>query len=549
MSASRTNISLKAGASKQQMKDVCEEAPFLSALTLAAYLNEEDSEIFEASTVGEKGGLVVDPETGEEVESPDGFGVPSVYSAKGLRVTLEEKGICKEEGEEPVLFSLKKFIDEAHTDTQAYAALSNDGSILVFACRGTTSIKDWITDLIAARTRWEPHDDLDHAGHGACFDSLFLCCTDHSVRPPMVHLGFYSAFLPLRKHIREQVLPILRDPSRRAALREIIFCGHSLGGALAVQCLAYFLSCLHKEEKTLLQPLLSSGARVTLFTLGAPRVGGPNFLSSVRKDADALHKKPLADHRGDRLRIIRVVNHFDVVTMVPPSMQGFLHLEGAWRYGVVESEAEGEGEQAEVSTRKFLSRSPDESLTSSVKEPTDTGDEIVMPPWRPGAKKDGRAVKPNKGCCGSGGTCLCCYDPTDPSKAETEEELLEEEVRREMFAARRASEIATSNRTVKARNTLISQALTEEHAETLKRLQSSPRGSGSETNFVVEAEDEQGGGFSIDVHEHLPPNYLKCAGLLHKMWREECGKTPRTTEERTRSHSLPVQDIFIPPDK
>lgn len=77
--------------------------------------------------------------------------------------------------------------------------------------------------------------------------------------------------------------------------RNLWFCGHSLGGAMATICAG---RCFLSEMKSTPQGL---------FTYGSPRVGDKQFVNFVRLDYS------------------RWVNNNDIVTRVPPAWMGYRH--------------------------------------------------------------------------------------------------------------------------------------------------------------------------------------------------------------------------------
>ena len=138
------------------------------------------------------------------------------------------------------------------------------GTELLVVCRGTTSMTDWATDLKVAKTLFEPDQDEYTQATACCaFLKEVACC---GWKRPLVHMGFYHAFLSL--------VPVLRQHvrwDRPHGLTRLTLCGHSLGGALATLSLAYCLQLLKPEE------IAPRGVQVELDTIGSPRVGTEGF--------------------------------------------------------------------------------------------------------------------------------------------------------------------------------------------------------------------------------------------------------------------------------
>ena len=153
---------------------------------------------------------------------------------------------------------LKTF--SAGLDTQAFAARRADG-LAVAAFRGTQpgSVFDIGVDAFAGLVSWE--------GKG------------------QVHLGFHESFKAVHGDLAGWI------SSTGVAPDKLLFCGHSLGGALATLAGAVW-------------------ERAQVVTIGSPRVGDPDFAASVS---------------GPRCR--RIFNCCDLVARVPPRAIGSDHVE------------------------------------------------------------------------------------------------------------------------------------------------------------------------------------------------------------------------------
>lgn len=227
-------------------------------------------------------------------------------SEHGMEVTLAQ-GMG---GVWPTMSLVKNGYQEfKNTDTEAYIAKTADGTQLVMGCRGSTSPCDWMNNLKAVDTAWEPNRDGED--NGGLLDMAFekaqelLGNHDEEAKTQgKVHRGFYTAFLPLKKMIKEVLLPELKG------VKELSFVGHSLGGALATQCFVYtMMEC----------DLAELGIKVNCFTVGQPRVGNEQFRIFLRQQAAKLRKHKL-------LRHYRVHLGSDIVPSVPPAFQGWVHV-------------------------------------------------------------------------------------------------------------------------------------------------------------------------------------------------------------------------------
>jgi len=101
----------------------------------------------------------------------------------------------------------------------------------------------------------------------------------------MVHGGFKEEV----DELWEEVVKVLNHNGKLAIPRDVYFCGHSLGGAMATIAASRYT--------------LAKG----LFTFGSPRVGGKQFVNTC-----------CVPH-------YRFVNNNDLVAKVPPSILGFKH--------------------------------------------------------------------------------------------------------------------------------------------------------------------------------------------------------------------------------
>ena len=170
------------------------------------------------------------------------------------------------------IFALKGVLFDAGTDTQGYVAVRGPDvgpGIAVLAFRGTQQVKDWMTNLEAARTTVASSDG-GTLGH--------------------VHEGFNDPFLSVCKRIDE-----LLEGDEDLPL---YITGHSLGGALATLAIWY-------------RPGDSLAA---CYTFGAPRVGDSGLIDRFRTP------------------IYRIVNGVDPVPFVPLSDRAVSFAKHALRF-------------------------------------------------------------------------------------------------------------------------------------------------------------------------------------------------------------------------
>ncbi len=152
-----------------------------------------------------------------------------------------------------------------HAAIYRYEGVGSAGDATILCFRGTTRFRQWVMNLSTLPVHWRD-DQLDGAE----------AIEKH--QQPYVHQGFKILF----DRIWPKLEPLLRDePS------PLFIAGHSLGGALALMSAA------------LCPP-------TALYTFGSPRVGNPAFCDQLGE---------LVHHR--------VVNHHDIVTLLPHAVENF----------------------------------------------------------------------------------------------------------------------------------------------------------------------------------------------------------------------------------
>lgn len=165
-----------------------------------------------------------------------------------------------------------QFMEDKRTDTQVFCAIDRD--VMVISFRGTTTIKDWLTDASMRRTEFTL-SQKNHTG------TAFLSHEDvPTFNYGMVHRGFKNALAAVWDQIRSFL-------NRYHINQRIFITGHSLGAALG----------------TLLAARLEFYGynMCALYTFGSPRVGNRVFARVF----------------NERVRHYRFQNNNDTVTRVP----------------------------------------------------------------------------------------------------------------------------------------------------------------------------------------------------------------------------------------
>jgi len=164
-------------------------------------------------------------------------------------------------------FSVAAVLHDEATDTQGIVLVNDE--LVIVAFRGTESIKDWLTDVKVRKQQ------TNHPYYIGNFS---------------VHRGFMEAF--------NSIVGQLRDLKDETAFfrshREVIFTGHSMGGALAMIAAMTFDNTVGN-----------------VITFGQPRVGNGAFAE--------IYRKLLGD------KTTRVINGLDVICLSPLWLMGYRH--------------------------------------------------------------------------------------------------------------------------------------------------------------------------------------------------------------------------------
>ena len=156
------------------------------------------------------------------------------------------------------------------TDVTGYLATDTSRSLIILAFRGSSSVRNFITD---ANFPTVPTPEI---------------CSGCSIDQ-----GFYSSW----KEAKSGVLAALTTATTANPTYTIVITGHSLGGAIADIAAV---------------EIRNSGKNVELYTYGAPRIGGAkvsDYISNQKKGGN-----------------YRVTHYDDPVPRLPPLAFGFRHI-------------------------------------------------------------------------------------------------------------------------------------------------------------------------------------------------------------------------------
>jgi hypothetical protein len=149
-----------------------------------------------------------------------------------------------------------------------YTTLTQSNELIV-AFRGTKSVSDVLTDV---RVDKDKCTDI-------CYTPFYLKQKmQYTNNDPMVHAGFHEMYGLMKYAVIEVVETYLKGDHKK----EIIFTGHSLGGAvsiLATSCMFYGCDKLHNNNDD------TSVKNVKIFniTFGSPKVGNYDFSTVYNK--------------------------------------------------------------------------------------------------------------------------------------------------------------------------------------------------------------------------------------------------------------------------
>ena len=183
-------------------------------------------------------------------------------------MTKEGSRLCREYGDHEVSLLTVKDCSGDFTGIGAYVATDNARREVVVAVRGSTNVRNFITDVFFSK------QDCNFAS--GC----------------KIHTGFGAAWDEISGRIKAAVRKAIQDnPDYR-----VVATGYSLGAAVATLAAAY---------------LRDEGLPVDLYTYGSPRVGNDVF-------ADYVSNQP-----GNNSR---VTHQDDPIPRVPPIFFDYRHV-------------------------------------------------------------------------------------------------------------------------------------------------------------------------------------------------------------------------------
>ena len=169
--------------------------------------------------------------------------------------------------EESKAFTHAEFTKTKKTDATGYVAYDPTHQVIVVAFRGSSSLKNWMTDFRFRHIKADLCDKCE------------------------VHRGFWTSWI----ESRDSVVPAVKLVLALHPKARVVVTGHSLGGAIAVLAAA---------------ELRKHGHWVDLYTFGAPRVGTKEVAHYL---AGTLGKG----------KTYRITNLDDPVPHLPPAKFGY----------------------------------------------------------------------------------------------------------------------------------------------------------------------------------------------------------------------------------
>lgn len=159
-----------------------------------------------------------------------------------------------------------------YSDAQLYTLIYNDK--IIFSVRGTSSIKDAISDIKFIKTLFK---DVQYCVKSKKDKNNNLNKNDKIYKNIKVHKGFLSQFNTIKFRIISYVFSALWGNKCKNPLNDkihIIFTSHSLGAAIST--LASTLLKAHFNDKIFLEN----------WTFGCPRVGNNSFIRYYQDNID-----------------------------------------------------------------------------------------------------------------------------------------------------------------------------------------------------------------------------------------------------------------------
>jgi predicted lipase len=197
---------------------------------------------------------------------------PDIYTvAETACEVYKDRGCIKI----PAGYKMVGFLD---SEASTQCAIFKKGDTLLVAFRGTKEPRDFVTDIKFGKSRFNIQNPKGK-----------------------IHDGFSEAYRDVRIRLHKLYF------THRKQVTEVIFTGHSLGGALSTIA-AYDFKLAYKRD-----------LRVCCLTLGSPRVGNHSF---------ARHFNEIVDEST------RIINGGDPVTQLPTRWTcQYCHVKGKYRVG------------------------------------------------------------------------------------------------------------------------------------------------------------------------------------------------------------------------
>lgn len=172
------------------------------------------------------------------------------------------------------------------SEADLHALIFEDPRRILISFRGTSTRKNWQTDLDVDRVH------LEFALPSIVGDARVQEAANSSLSSIRVHSGFARAYTRISERVLSRVGEL-----REERKRPVFLAGHSLGGALATLCSIDMIRIAEVDQ-------------IVVTTFGSPKVGNRQFAAFY-----------------DRLifRHWRVVNAYDIVTK-NPQLPGFEHV-------------------------------------------------------------------------------------------------------------------------------------------------------------------------------------------------------------------------------
>eukprot|EP00056_Hartaetosiga_gracilis_P000406 m.38227 g.38227 ORF g.38227 m.38227 type:complete len:535 (+) comp10193_c1_seq1:145-1749(+) len=179
-------------------------------------------------------------------------------------------------------------VSSALTGVHMYAGLARDDTVVV-AFRGSASASNWLTNVrFGLSEAWTSNE--------------------------RVHNGFLTAYEAFAAQMFDSVIGPIATNSN---IRNFIFTGHSLGGAVVNVFMGHLLWAATNNQLPANHFLHRSNVNVYAITFGSPRTGNSDFSSMFRSRIQQVRAS---------IGSWRVVNNRDPVPRVPGSFFSYSHV-------------------------------------------------------------------------------------------------------------------------------------------------------------------------------------------------------------------------------